>query len=83
MNHTAPRGYIGIIGLLIAAAIIGFIFWRSDIFSAQPPPAAESGADLLHGRNQIEQGRGAVDAAENAKRSIENNYATQQKDAQY
>lgn len=75
MNHTAPRGYIGLIGLLLVVALIGFLFWRSDLFS--PTPAIESTPDVQSGQNQYEQGIEAVNAAKNAKRQVEGNYQEQ------
>ncbi len=83
MNRPPPRGYMGLIGLLITIAIIGFLFWRSDIFSPKATPAPEGTSDLVHGSTQVEQGTNAIQAAQNAKNLLENNNAQQQKDAGY
>ena len=81
MERTPPRGFVGLIALLVTVAVIGFLFWRADLFTQKPNPGAEGTSDLVHGSNQVEQGRNAIDAAQNAKNVIESNYAQQQKDA--
>jgi hypothetical protein len=83
MNRTAPRGYIGLIGLLIAAALIGFLVWRTDLFSPTPTPTTNDSTDLPSSSNQFEQGRDAINAAAEVKQRVEYNYTQEQKDAGY
>lgn len=62
MNKHTPtnRGFIGLLSLLITVAIISVVVWRSDLLSSNAKK-----------QNQIEQGTGAIEAAENAKNLIE------------
>jgi len=53
-------GFIGLLALLIAVAIIAILIVRSDLFSRSPD-----------GKNTIEGGFDAIDAAKNAKYLIE------------
>ena len=53
-------GFIGLLALLICVAIIAILITRSDLFSGQKD-----------GKNTIEGGFDAIDAAKNAKNLIE------------
>ena len=80
MNATAPRGYVGLLALLITVALIGLLVWRPDILSPKPSPETEKAAVPLQGSTQIERGINAVDAARDAKQRIERT-STQQQEA--
>ncbi|HTE48376.1 MAG TPA: hypothetical protein VK675_00515 [Candidatus Paceibacterota bacterium] len=60
LNIKFNRGFIGLLALLICVAIIAIIIIRSDLFSGQKD-----------GKNTIEGGFDAIDAAKNAKNLIE------------
>lgn len=83
MNRTQQRGYIEILGLIIVAALIGYLFWRLELAPTKPSSVPPGTADLLQGSTPIEQDLHAVQAAQNAKAQIENNYTQQQKAASY
>ena len=74
-----PRGYAGLIGLLIVAAIVSILVWRPDILSPSSPTSPSATTTPVQ-RSQIEQGMNAVDAAKDAKARIEGNYAKQQQE---
>lgn len=78
MHDKAPRGYAGLVALLITVAIIGFLVWRPDILSPKPSPEVENAAVPLQGSTQIEHGINAVGAAQEAKQRIERSSAQQQ-----
>lgn len=62
MSTRTSGGYIGILSLLISVLIIGFLFWRMDLFS---------GSSTTKGVSPIQQDLGAIKAAERAKQLIE------------
>ncbi|KND50888.1 MAG: hypothetical protein AB202_00580 [Parcubacteria bacterium C7867-007] len=81
MNRTEPHGYIGLLSLLIVAAIAGFIFLQSDIVSPKPTatpsvPNPTSPKDTTPTQRSVN----SVDAARNAKQLIEASSAQQQKE---
>ena len=59
-NKKYSGGFIGLLALLICVAIIAILIVRSDLFSGNKD-----------GKNTIEQGMDAIDAAKNAKNLIE------------
>lgn len=64
-NNQNQRGFIGLFGLLITAAIMVWLAVQILTKLYGPPPANAPAA------NSIEQGRSIIDSAEEAKRAIE------------
>ncbi|MBI2097925.1 MAG: hypothetical protein HYT46_03275 [Candidatus Vogelbacteria bacterium] len=60
-NDRSQRGFVGLLGLLITAAVIAFLAVK--ILAQLYPPSADQG---LPG-----QARSIIDSAEDAKRAIE------------
>lgn len=71
MHARAPRGFIGILSLLITVAIIGFVVWRSDLFASPSPSGTATTTPV------IQQQLDSVKAAEQAKQKVELQYKMQ------
>jgi hypothetical protein len=74
MNRAQPGGYVGLIGLLILVAIVGFLFSRTDLLSPKPASVSPGTPDGMQGSVQMEQTQTPIDAANAAKARIESNY---------
>jgi len=84
MNDAAPRGYIGLIALLVVVAIVGFLFWGTDTFApSQPATTPGDTSKPAQDSSYIERELNAVDSAKNAKQLIERGSATQQTELNY
>ena len=68
MSSRTVRGYVGLLVLLLTAFLIAIFAWRIDLFSG-----GSSHTATTTNMSQIEQGRNAIKAAENAKKLIEDN----------
>ncbi len=62
--HSRQSGYVGLLALLITAAIIGLLVWRSYLFGTSTSSEAK-------GQNVIEQDMRAIDAAKDIKTKLE------------
>lgn len=73
------RGFIGIIALLISVLIISLLAWHSagTLLVGQKPPANTDGATEV--APTVEQGHGAVDAANRAVTQFEMQYQQETK----
>lgn len=69
-------GYVGLLVLVIVTAIIGLVFWRSEVFSALSPIPVVTGGDagLATTSNAYTDSVNAIDAAKNAREQIESRY---------
>ena len=75
MKKFNQRGFVGLLGLLITAAIIAFlavkIFTRLYGISDTPAAGDSSAPAELSQPNPITRGRSIIESAEEAKRMIE------------
>ena len=65
MRSRRRGGYAGLISLLITAAIIALLFWRSDLFTGG------AGSSTSTPASSIQQDLNAIQDAKNAQKQLE------------